>query len=464
MLDDNRARFGYSFHLITFRMKNNLYPHAWHRAPLCFLPSVLLALALALLPGSASAQSCANLLPNPSFEAQNVSPLSGYQGNVYAPFQSGTRDELTGWQSTKNLHAGYFATNAPSGSDSNPSSSSSVFPFFPLQPHTGIGMLGITGYHAYGYADYATMRSGPLTLTAGDYYASFWVYCPPANGVFSKIGMNLTTANPLSSSASITYQRSATSIESSGYVTQPSWQKVDGIITILAPGSYYVNIGNFSYSDFIVNPSSSGYGSGTQTDGSYYFIDDVELSPTGQVGLPAAPALQQLPNDTPCSYPAAVFQITNYDPLLTYHVSVPIPGPLRIGTGVRSDGTFVVNVCCDGGVVTVTATSSCGTTSSQSDVIYVPCEMARYTLFPNPATNEVLIQQSPETASNRGASAGTISAVQVYDSYGKLRLEQAASNTTAIHLRTDKLPAGLYTVHILHGREIIDRQKLQIKE
>ncbi|GAA4031862.1 hypothetical protein GCM10022409_15150 [Hymenobacter glaciei] len=51
---------------------------------------------------------------------------------------------------------------------------------------------------------------------------------------------------------------------------------------------------------------------------------------------------------------------------------------------------------------------------------------------------------------------------QVCDSYGRLRLEHAGHGTASLRLRVDKLPAGLYVVHVLHGRNQVSRQQLQL--
>jgi hypothetical protein len=81
-----------------------------------------------------------------------------------------------------------------------------------------------------------------------------------------------------------------------------------------------------------------------------------------------------------------------------------------------------------------------------------------YTLSPNPAANEVVIQAAASTDEQ------IISTVLVYDNYGKLRLKQAIGREEgAIRLHLDTLPAGLYTVHLLNSTTVVDRQKLQVK-
>ncbi|MEJ7658769.1 MAG: hypothetical protein WKG07_03650 [Hymenobacter sp.] len=74
-------------------------------------------------------------------------------------------------------------------------------------------------------------------------------------------------------------------------------------------------------------------------------------------------------------------------------------------------------------------------------------------MYPNPATNEVQISQTGESAPvARASSAGRtptaaatgISTVRLYDSYGRLRLEQAATahGARAVRLGLSKLPPG----------------------
>lgn len=85
-------------------------------------------------------------------------------------------------------------------------------------------------------------------------------------------------------------------------------------------------------------------------------------------------------------------------------------------------------------------------------------------LYPNPATDEVLVQAPSDQGGNaEWNSAASISSVRVYDSYGTLRLEQIAKPGAAVvRLRVTQLPTGLYTVHMLRGQKVVERQSLQI--
>ena len=76
----------------------------------------------------------------------------------------------------------------------------------------------------------------------------------------------------------------------------------------------------------------------------------------------------------------------------------------------------------------------------------------RMAFVPNPATDEVLVQPeaAPDAAtpSARAATAspapsGGIAMVRVYESYGRLRLEQPGHGEATLRLRVHMLPAGL---------------------
>ena len=65
-----------------------------------------------------------------------------------------------------------------------------------------------------------------------------------------------------------------------------------------------------------------------------------------------------------------------------------------------------------------------------------------------------------ETNPEPTARNGGISAVRVYDGYGRLRLERPGHGARALRLR--ELPAGLYVVHVLRGNAVVSRQRLQV--
>jgi hypothetical protein len=211
-----------------------------------------------------------NLLPNASFEDQKVTP-SGNRNNVLSA--SAPRDELAAWRSTNNGTPDYLATNAPAGSETDPFNYTATWGY--VQPYNYNSSLhnGMVGLFAYGgytplESEYITPDSGPLNLAAGAYYAAFRASKSTYSTSFSKLGMNLTLANPVTTTSSGYYSRATTSIESPGFITGNAWSLVSGTITIPAAGQYYVNIGNFD---------ANSHGGSTASDYVYYFVDEVQL-------------------------------------------------------------------------------------------------------------------------------------------------------------------------------------------
>jgi hypothetical protein len=169
----------------------------------------------------------------------------------------------------------------------------------------------------------------------------------------------------------------------------------------------------------------------------------------------------------------AFYQIANYNPLLTYTVTTLTRGisafvdysatpnvspTIRIKTsGLRPEGDF-----------TVTATGPCAFSTTSDPVtvyfVYDPPITPLIALSPNPATEEVLLQLTTEGRPSDKATSqgGGISSVQVYDAFGKLRLEQSGESATTVRLRVAALPPGLYTVQTRYSNNQLHRQKLEI--
>ncbi|GAB3861244.1 hypothetical protein GCM10028822_40420 [Hymenobacter terrigena] len=79
------------------------------------------------------------------------------------------------------------------------------------------------------------------------------------------------------------------------------------------------------------------------------------------------------------------------------------------------------------------------------------------TLYPNPARETVDVHVE-------NADAVHPVTVRLYDGYGRPRAEQTSTGAASVRLATDKLPAGLYFVHILRGKEVLSRQQLRIEK
>lgn len=161
----------------------------------------------------------------------------------------------------------------------------------------------------------------------------------------------------------------------------------------------------------------------------------------------------------------AGLRITNYDPSLTYATS---------GNGVmavNASGFFQLRGYVQGyNAYAVRASNNCGTASTTNAYVnFGPCY--RFTVYPNPADEEVSVYQDDSSvgASAQFASATTGAegdapiAVRLYDSYGQLRLEQLGSAQAGVRLATAALPAGLYVVHIIQGGVVVSRQQLQVQ-
>lgn len=182
------------------------------------------------------------------------------------------------------------------------------------------------------------------------------------------------------------------------------------------------------------------------------------LTKSVRVGAPESPNILQLEPLDGCNNFAAAFQIVDYNPsLLAY--SVTTSGGLRTFGVIRSDGTFTIKAGSTGGSIFLSASNACGTTTGQTDIVLEGCGNYAYTVSPNPAADEVQVQ---ETGPEPTAKSGGISSVRVYDGYGRLRLERPGHGARALRLSLRELPTGLYTVHVLRGNAVVNRQRLQV--
>jgi hypothetical protein len=256
-------------------MRSNSYYEFLRTAPFRLLVPNLLGLSLVLLPGHSigqAANSC-NLIPNPDFELQNVVQMSGAADNVLST--NARYNELASWKHSgyttpSNAQPTYYATNAPTGSASNPFTNNPALNV--IGPHHFLGS-SFTPYNYdqdpavhNGAISIITARSGtssplytqdyisptsPINLTAGKYYASFQAYRAPTGGA-TRVGMRLE-----SSSGSVQMQ-------SGGDLLNSTWTRVSQQITIPAASAWNVTIGNIE-----MNPD--------RPTRARYHIDEVEL-------------------------------------------------------------------------------------------------------------------------------------------------------------------------------------------
>jgi hypothetical protein len=282
-------------------MHDKLYRNPQRRPSLCFWAPALLGLAM-VLPSQSSGQAtnACNLLPNPSFDQQNVAQLSGQSDNVRS---AGARyDEVTGWQYTgfalgSNSTGGrpvYFASNAPASSATNPSTSSTAFAgrllgiaFQPFNndatPGAHNGAISIITAINCGSGCVQTTQdcvspTSLVNLSGGKYYASFQAY--HSTGAVTPLTLCLSPVNT-SYPSSI---QADTRIKNAPLVTAAAWTRVADIIDVPAPASgassqdWQVTIGNPTP----FTSGSSGTGAGR------YHIDEVELYKIPTAGPPVS--------------------------------------------------------------------------------------------------------------------------------------------------------------------------------
>jgi hypothetical protein len=170
-----------------------------------------------------------------------------------------------------------------------------------------------------------------------------------------------------------------------------------------------------------------------------------------------------------CSAGGPTFFIDNYNTALSYTFTASPQIQLR---PFRSGIIYSLTRRTGAGYITVTATNDCGTSlSTQFDFTVVPC--TAYTVYPNPADDQLTVEQTdststPRPAAARGASATTSSTVastpytvRLFDGYGVQRAQQATT-TPSLSLPTGGLPTGLYLLHIEVGGTVVERRRMQI--
>ena len=231
---------------------------------------------------------------------------------------------------------------------------------------------------------------------------------------------------------------------------------------------------------FTVNFAGSGNGSpGTLSATLVNNCGSFAISTNLFIGPPAMPQTMGPNWGNDCGSVPVQCTIDNFDPSLTYTLTTT--GSIRAIGGVQSDGTYTVRSTTSGGrgTISVTASNSCGSTTTPLGVAAPVCGGPRsaYTLSPNPGTDEVQVQPTQDepapspakTTQSKSAAAAVeeaspigITAVRLYDSYGQLRLEQAGHEARTMRLRVSQLPAGFYVVHVLHGQEVVSRQQFQV--
>jgi hypothetical protein len=120
----------------------------------------------------------------------------------------------------------------------------------------------------------------------------------------------------------------------------------------------------------------------------------------------------------------------------------------------------------------VSVTNGCGT-KTVSGTLFFDCP-TQYTVYPNPADDQLTVEQTDSTGTQRAPAArGTAATasstaapgppytVRLFDSYGVQQAQQATTTPT-LSLPTGALPTGLYLVHIEVSGAVVERRRLQI--
>ncbi|RZJ94617.1 MAG: T9SS type A sorting domain-containing protein [Hymenobacter sp.] len=244
---------------------------------------------LSTMPAQRTALSACNLVKNPTFDDQLVTP-SGIHSNV--PGSPYTRDNvLATWRCTEAGTADHYATNAPAGTSCHPASS--VWGNFTPHnngPSSVNGCAGICTHSDYidsnnnpqVYREYITQKLRQPLQRFKTYYVSFWVRLAPVSQYATTLTLNFTDTDPTAPfGVTQAYTPSQYSI-TTPLLDQYTWTRVTGIIDLaqgdrVVPDLQYLNIGGMESGYQQVSPSPT-------TTPAYYYIDDVEI-----YELPVAP-------------------------------------------------------------------------------------------------------------------------------------------------------------------------------
>lgn len=418
----------------------------------------------ALLPLSVSAQ-----VYNGSFEDQ----LNRPQGHNNVAGAGAQFNDLPFWSGVSGT-ADYLGYNAVV-SDMAPLQNPLYGPFAPQDYNSCVALTRSANSYA---ADQFITQQGTF-IPGHRYYGIFHVLRRPGPQIAERMAMYITDTAPTYTSPVLSPAPYA-SIVSDPIADDQQWTQVVGSFVARA-STAYVTLG-FDRTLGSVDASLSTTSAGTGRE--YYAIDNVFFLDYG-CETPEMPEIA-IDHNGDCQDNSQYFKITNYNSQFTYHIVVNSFGsnalPAYLGHSYTNSSGVVVTPAnrstfrikggagITGATFSVTATNNCdggqfSTTASELDASYPDCSFLSgresYSLYPNPATDEVLIQASREGSERSQNAAPTT--IQVHDSYGKLRLEQTGAGASTMRLRTHKLPAGLYFLTILHGKEVMSRQQLQIE-
>jgi cellulose biosynthesis protein BcsQ len=119
-------------------------------------------------------------------------------------------------------------------------------------------------------------------------------------------------------------------------------------------------------------------------------------------------------------------------------------------------GVTVAGTCP--GATTVSATYNAVITHDAgcANELTAPQPAPAATIYPNPAHESLYVHlENVDTARP--------TAVRLFDGQGRLALEQSSKGDATIKVKVNKLPPGLYFVHVLRGSEVLTRQQLRLE-
>lgn len=223
----------------------------------------VLTLAFGVFLLAAPAAHAVNVVPNPSFETYTVCPPAYGQVNV-----------LTPWDTPNTGTSDAFNACAPN-----------VFPSLNVPANqlgfqnarTGVGYAGLIPYSAA--ADYREYISAPLTtpLSPGQPYTiTFYVSCADsASLALDRLGAYLSVGpvGPLNNYAALPFTPQVESPVNVFLTNATQWTAITGTF-VAAGGENWITIGNF-HDDATTNTVA---GPGQWPGGSYYYIDDCDVS------------------------------------------------------------------------------------------------------------------------------------------------------------------------------------------
>ena len=169
-------------------------------------------------------------------------------------------------------------------------------------------------------------------------------------------------------------------------------------------------------------------------------------------------------------------QTTYPGPYATIYAEIdPVPGALSYEWYLNGqfqqissyNHEFTVNSCGNYYTGVRVRTSACGWTTQSTISFTVTCSDGNFTVYPNPANEQLTIEQCASAASFSATasaatgwnitSAPTSFSVKLYNGQQKV-VATGTANKAELQLDTSKLPPGTYYLHIYYKDGILQKQ------